>query len=69
MTRPDGSPATGSNVLVSISRGGYSDEKFYNKTFVVTNGLITDSLNDGTYNARSLVFKVTQNVTFSKKKH
>ena len=61
VTRPDGSPATGSKVRVTISRGWYGDNKFYNKTFVVTNGLITDSINDGTYNARSLVMKVIQN--------
>ncbi len=66
VTRPDGSPATGSKVRVTISRGWYESKKFYNKTFVVTNGLITDSIDDATYNARSLIFEVVQNFTSSK---
>ncbi|XP_028406949.1 murinoglobulin-1-like isoform X3 [Dendronephthya gigantea] len=57
VTRPDNSPATGANVRVTIARGWYSGALFYNKTFVVTNGLITDSINDATYNAKSLVFE------------
>ncbi|CAB3988758.1 C3 and PZP-like alpha-2-macroglobulin domain-containing 8 isoform X2, partial [Paramuricea clavata] len=57
VTRPDGSPATGARVHVTVSRGWSAAATFYNKTFVVTNGLITDSIDDATYNARSLVFK------------
>lgn len=65
VTRPDSSPATGAKIRVTIARGWYSEDKFYNKTFVVTNGLITDSINDATYNAKSLVFKVGTNLILS----
>ena len=43
---------------VTVARGWYAAATFYNKTFVVTNGLITDSIDDATYNARRLIFKV-----------
>ena len=57
VTHPDGKPATGATIRVTIGRG-YYDDKFYNKTFLVTNGVITESINDATYNSRRLFFKV-----------
>ncbi|XP_028407192.1 alpha-2-macroglobulin-like protein 1 isoform X2 [Dendronephthya gigantea] len=57
VTHPDNSPATGVKVRVTIARGRNTGAQFYNKTFVVKNGLITDSINHETYNARNLVFE------------
>ena len=55
--RPDGSPATGTKIRVTVRRGSRSGI-FYDKTLVVRNGLITDSIDDATYNAQTLSFKV-----------
>ena len=57
VTRPDGSLATGVRIRVTVSRG-WRYGNFYDKTFTVTNGLITDSIDDATYNAETLSFKV-----------
>ncbi|XP_028407143.1 alpha-2-macroglobulin-like protein 1 isoform X2 [Dendronephthya gigantea] len=59
VTHPDDSPATGAKVRVTISHGYHYnlDAIFYDKTFVVRNGLITDSIHDETYVAKSLHFQ------------
>lgn len=55
-THPDGSPATGAKIRVKITSGWNYDDIVYNKTFVVRNGLITDSMDDAnTYNAERLM--------------
>ena len=65
VTRLDDKPAIGAKIRVTVARG-YNTNEFYSKIFVVTNGLITESIDDATYNSRLLVFKVVPRRCVSK---